>query len=65
MHQLLKCILFWNNTRHVSNGLSVHHQEFMIVHTATGIGQGRYCCLLASKQTKHLTFIGTYKRQIS
>jgi len=24
-------------TLHVSDGLSVHHQEFKIVHTATGI----------------------------
>ena len=25
--QYLKFILFWNNTLHVSDGLSVHHQE--------------------------------------
>jgi len=30
---------FWNNTLHVSDGLSVHHQEFKTVHTATGICQ--------------------------
>ena len=29
-------ILFWNNTLHVSDGLSVHHQESKTVHTATG-----------------------------
>jgi len=28
MHQFLKFILFWNNTLHVLDGLSVHHQEF-------------------------------------
>jgi len=39
MHQFLKFILFWNNTLHVSDGLSVHHQEFKTVHTATGICQ--------------------------
>jgi hypothetical protein len=39
MHQFLKFILFWNNTLHVSDGLSVHHQEFKTVHTATGIYQ--------------------------
>jgi len=39
MHQCVKFILFWNDTLHVSNGLSVHHQEFKIVHTATGICQ--------------------------
>jgi len=39
MHQCLKFILFWNNTLHVSDGLSVHHREFTTVHTATGICQ--------------------------
>jgi hypothetical protein len=37
MHQCIKFILFWNDTLHVSDGLFVHHQEFRIVHTATGI----------------------------
>jgi len=27
MHHCLKFILFWNDTLHVSDGLSVHHQE--------------------------------------
>ena len=35
MHQSLKYILFWKDTLHVSEGLSVHHQEFKTVHTAT------------------------------
>ena len=43
MHQWIKFILFWNDNLYVSDGLSVHHQEFNTVHTAT-----RYCCLLAS-----------------
>ena len=30
---------FWNDILHVSDGLSVHHQEFETVHTATGICQ--------------------------
>jgi len=34
MHQCIKFILFWNDTLHVSDGLSVHHQEFKTVHTA-------------------------------
>jgi len=38
MHQFLKFILFWNNTLHVLDGLSVNHQEFKTVHTATGTG---------------------------
>ena len=28
MHQRIKFILFWNDTLHVSEGLSVHHQQF-------------------------------------
>jgi len=39
MHQFLKFILFWNITLHVSDGLSVHLQEFKIVHTATSTCQ--------------------------
>ena len=38
-NQCLKFILFWNDTLHVSGGLSIHHQEFKTVHTATGICQ--------------------------
>jgi len=45
MHQCIKFILFWNDTLHVSDGLSVHHQEFKTVHTATGI-----CQTLATRQ---------------
>jgi len=37
MHQCFKFILFWNDTPHVSDGLSVHHQEFKTVHTATDL----------------------------
>jgi hypothetical protein len=39
MHQCIKFILFWNDTLHVSDGLSVHLQEFKTVYTATGICQ--------------------------
>ena len=28
MHECIKFILFWNDTLHVSDGLSVHYQEF-------------------------------------
>jgi len=39
----------WNDTVHVSDGLSVHHQAFKTVHTATGICQtDTAVCLLAS-----------------
>ena len=37
MHQCIKFILFWNDNMHVSDGLSVNHQEFKTVHTATGM----------------------------
>ena len=41
----------WSNTLHVSDGLSVHHQQFKTVHTATGICQTDTAdCLLASRQ---------------
>jgi len=48
MHQCIKFILYWNDTLHVSGGLSVHHQEFKTVHTATGICQADTAvCFLA------------------
>ena len=31
MHHCIKFILFWNDTLHVSDGLSVHHQDFKTV----------------------------------
>ena len=37
MHQFLKFILFCSSTQHVSDSLSVHHQESKTVHTASGI----------------------------
>jgi len=44
-------ILFLNNTLHVSDGLSVHRQEFKTVNTATGICQtDTAVCFLASRQ---------------
>jgi hypothetical protein len=43
--------LISNNTLHVSAGLSVHHQEFKTVHTATGTCQtDTAVCFLASRQ---------------
>jgi len=51
MHQCIKFILFRNDTLHVSDGLSVHHQQFKTAHTATGIWQtDTAVCLLASRQ---------------
>jgi hypothetical protein len=39
IHQCIKFILLWNDTLHVSDGFSVHHQQFKTVHTSTGICQ--------------------------
>ena len=57
MHQCIKFILFWNDTLHVSDGLSVHNQEFETEHTATGMGHiDNALCLIAGTrrfQTEH------------
>jgi len=37
MHNIANLFLFWNNTLHVSDRLSVHHQESKTVYTALGI----------------------------
>ena len=51
MHQCIRLILFWTDTLHVSDGFSVHNQEFKTVHTAAGICQtDTAVCLLASRQ---------------
>ena len=52
MYQCIKFILFWNDTLHVLDGLSIHHQEFKTVHTATGICQtDTAVCLVADNAT--------------
>jgi len=66
-------ILFWNDTPHVSGGLSVHHQEFKSVRTATGIFQTQTAvCLLAGTLVHLIGFTieinydeRHYERQIS
>ena len=54
MHQCVKFILFWNDTLHVSDGFSVHRQEFKTVNTATKQIL-LSACQLASKQTTRCT----------
>jgi len=54
MHHCIKCILFWNDTLHVSDGLSVHRQEFKTVHTATGICHTAVCLLQAVGSVWHM-----------
>jgi len=57
MHQRIKFIFFWNDTLHVSDGLSVHHQEFKTVYTATSICQTDTAdWLLASSSSICLTY---------
>jgi len=58
MHYRIKFILFWNDTLHVSDGLSVHHQEFKNVHTVTGVCQtDTAVCLLAGTRWKEFHLI--------
>jgi len=58
MHQCIKFILFLNDTLHVSDGLSVHHQEFKTVNTATGVCQtDTAVCLLAVRNIYIYLFI--------
>jgi hypothetical protein len=48
----------WSNTLHVSDGLSVRHQDFKTVHTATGICQTDTAdCLLAGTQDQDGTVL--------
>jgi hypothetical protein len=51
MHQFLKFILFCSSTLHVSDSLSVHHQESKTVHTASGVCQTDFHLVPVSKQS--------------
>jgi len=52
MHNISNLFYFWISTLHVSDGLSVHHQESKTVHTASGICHtGSVNCLLAGTLT--------------
>ena len=47
-HLKFNFTFYFGMTLHVSDGLSVHHQEFKTVHTATGVCQtDTAVCLLA------------------
>jgi len=52
MHNISNLFYFGNNTPHVSDGLSVHHQESKTVHTASGICHTG--SVVASKQPQNL-----------
>ena len=52
MHNISNLFYFGNNTLHVSDGLSVHHQESKTVHTASGICQTG--AVAACKQPQNL-----------
>jgi len=47
MHKFLK-FYFWNETLHVSEISSVHHQEFFTVHTAN-LYDIYHCCVYSEK----------------
>jgi hypothetical protein len=49
MHQFLKFILFCSSTLHVSDGLSVHHQDSKTTYSIKCMSE-RFCWLFASKQ---------------
>ena len=62
-HECITFILFWNDTLHVSDGLSVHHQEFKTVHTATGICQtDTAVCSLAGTRWNKFHLVPTNKQ---
>jgi len=54
MHQCIKFILFWNDTLHVSDGLSAHLQQFKTVHTATDICQTDTANCLGASSRQYL-----------
>ena len=54
MHQCIKFILFWNDTLHVSDGLSVHHQQFKNCTYSNRHLSNRYWRLLASASAQYL-----------
>ena len=49
MHQCIKFILFWNDILHLSDGVSLHHQEFNTVHKATGMFDKRVLLYVQSR----------------
>ena len=50
MHQRIKFILFWNDTLHVSDGLSAHLQQFKTVRTYSYQTDTAVCLLASSLQ---------------
>jgi len=57
MPQFLTFILFCNKALHVSDGLSVHHQEFKTIHTASGMCQtDTAACLLGAPRWTVVTY---------
>jgi hypothetical protein len=56
--------LFWNETLHVSDSSSVHHQEFFTIHTAT-VYVIQVCRLLSSRIRLELQFNRVPARKLS
>jgi hypothetical protein len=68
MHQFLKFILFCNSTLHVSDGLSIHHQESKTVNTTSGICHTDCAdCLLAGTRwnCSSISFLSTNSLQFT
>jgi hypothetical protein len=55
MHNISNFILFWNNTLHVSDGLSIYHQESKTTYCITYMSY-RFLWLLASENELELQF---------
>jgi len=64
MHQYLKFTLFWNGTLHVSDGLSVHHQEFQDCTYSNRHLSNRYCCLLPNSSLELMMMDGKTARNM-
>jgi len=64
MHRCNKFILFWNDTLHISDGLSVYHQQFKTVHTATGICQTDIADRLVASRQHYLFGCGMYSLEL-
>jgi len=51
---LISQIYFWNRPLHVSDSISVHHQEPSTVHTAIGVGHTGFADSLRASSQQNL-----------
>jgi len=57
-------VLFWSNTLHVSDSISVHHRQLKTVHTATGICQRDTALCLLGNREQYLFDICMYSLEL-